>query len=339
MKDPKVCIVILNWNGLSDTRECLKSIFESRYKNYEVIVVDNASTDLSVQAIRTEFPSAKIITNIENVGYTGGNNRGIKYALNRNADYIWLLNNDTVIEKDCLKEMVDTGQANREVGLISPLIYFYNQHDQLQYCGTVFDQNSNIFLRDLEQFDRNISKNNENTLLLWGTALLIKKIVIEKIGNLNEKFFAYFEDIDYSLRARKSGFHCTIVSTAKIYHKDASSTGGRDSPARAYYYTRNLNLLWKKHLRGMRRLIWLYKYTKLAIFSGFSYLSKDLYKSADACLDGLWDGLLGVGGSFDKNKGMPKIFKVPYFLSYELKKRHCNFLIKRIKEKLNKTFY
>lgn len=101
---PKVYIIILNWNGLKDTLECLESVFKLDYLNFEVIVVDNGSTDDSVNVILKTYPQVRLIENRENLGYTGGNNIGMRYAIERDADYIWLLNNDTIVEEDTLGE-------------------------------------------------------------------------------------------------------------------------------------------------------------------------------------------------------------------------------------------
>jgi GT2 family glycosyltransferase len=320
MKYPKVCIIILNWNGLKDTLECLDSILGLDYENYNVIVVDNGSLDRSVEIIRERFPSVIMIESNRNLGYTGGNNIGIQYALEHSADYIWLLNNDTIISADCLRKMVEIAETDPQIGLLSPVIYYENQRDRMQFCGTVFNKASDILLTNMKQIELSNAAYDRG-LLLWGTALLIKRCVIATIGCLDDLFFAYFEDIDYSLRARKKGFKTAVVSSAKIYHKDASSSGGKNSPVRVYYYMRNLNLLWKKHLKGAAKLSWQFNYIKLSIATIGFYKKNGMKMSETACFDGIWDGISNLGGALSGNNKMPIQLKKLLFICQDIKKK------------------
>src|SRR3989339_346256 len=125
MNKPLVYILILNWNGKEDTLECLSSLKKIDYPNYKTIVIDNGSTDDSVKIINKKYPKIKIIENKKNLGYAEGNNVGIRYALKNKADYVLILNNDTIVDKKFLTELVKVGESNEKVGIVGPNVYCY----------------------------------------------------------------------------------------------------------------------------------------------------------------------------------------------------------------------
>lgn len=315
MPCPKVCIIILNWNGVTDTLECLQSLSSLNYSNYEAVVVDNGSTDMSVDIIRNRYPDLTIIESKHNLGYTGGNNLGIQYAMKGLADYIWILNNDTIIESDCLWKMIDAAESNKRIGLLSPIIYYNYQRDIIQSCGSFFNlKTGRIFADSMERNDRKVNPDHL-IFVLYGTALLIRRGLIEKIGPFDDDFFAYFEDYDFSLRANKNAFRTMVVKSAKIYHKDASSTGGTRSPMRTYFYWRNLLLLYKKNFKGAAGFKMKYKHIRKSIGTAIFYRKIGNPLSADACLDGIWDGIFGIVGGKKAKGGMPIFLKRIVFLS------------------------
>lgn len=177
---PKVSIVILNWNGVKDTLECLESCFKIDYPNFEVIVVDNASLDGSLEKIKEKFPQVTLLQNSQNLGYAEGNNVGMRYAVTRGADYFWLLNNDTTVEVGALKMLVEVMESVPSVGLASPVIYSYDNQDKLQFCGSCFSWEDHMVhnFKDLDELL--LFKGDE--ISLWGTALLIKRSVVEKLA-------------------------------------------------------------------------------------------------------------------------------------------------------------
>ncbi|MFZ5845674.1 MAG: glycosyltransferase family 2 protein, partial [Patescibacteria group bacterium] len=141
MNYPKISTIILNWNGLNDTIECIKSVKAIDYPNYEMIVVDNGSTDNSEKVLREKFPTTTLIQNGDDLGYAEGNNRGIYYALNRGAEYILILNNDTKLEKSCLSELIVVANDNPEMGILGPIAYDYFEQDKLLATNYYFDWN------------------------------------------------------------------------------------------------------------------------------------------------------------------------------------------------------
>lgn len=304
-KQPLVFILVLNWNGLADTTECLRSLSLLGYKNKRVVVVDNGSDGEEAIKIETTFPAVTVIRNKENFGYAGGNNVGIRYALTNGADYVWLLNNDTMVPADCLNELVAAGEKHSSVGLLSPLIYSYAPPHAIEFAGSVLRQRSE------EQWTLTLGKAGEagsesGPVMLWGTALLLKRHVADVVGLLDERYFAYHEDLDYCLRAVAAGFETLVVPEASLYHKRGRSLGSERSPIKEYLLVRNWYLLWTTHLSGWRR--WTYPCRYLAWVLNRMVNARQAKKDAavDYALDGAWDALRGHWGSWETKGHMPR---------------------------------
>lgn len=259
MSSPKVSIVILNWNGWKDTVECIESLAKIDYPNYEIIVVDNGSTDESViklkmlqmRAEKAVNKNFKIIENKENLGFSGGNNVGIRFALKSNADYILLLNNDTLVKPNFLSELVKIGESSSKIGLIGPKIYFAVEPNRIWFGGGKI----NWLKTKGEHLNYNKTDDKKTSLqpstyqvsdYLTGCCLLIKRAAVEKIGMLSEDYFLYYEDTDYCLRAQEAGWQCVYIPSAYIWHKISQSTR-EFSPSYIYYHSRNGLMLAKKH--------------------------------------------------------------------------------------------
>ena len=290
--NPNVFIIILNWNGKKDTLECLSSLKKIYYKNYKIVLVDNGSKDDSVKEIKKNFPSVEIIKNKKNLGFSEGNNVGIRYALKNEADYVLLLNNDTIVYKDFLKKMIGEAEKNEQIGIIGPKIYYYSKPKILWFSGGMINYKKGLFTHiGQNKKDSKEYSHLGNVDYITGCAMLIKKSVIKSIGLLDPKYFAYFEDIDYCIRAKKAGYGIRLVPEAKIKHKVSSSSGGEENPLKTYYKNRNILLFMKKHS------------PRKAIFSFFLHFFKDkaieiailTIKRKTACikaiLRGIYDGL------------------------------------------------
>ena len=196
MENPKVAIVIINWNGWEDTVECLESIFQIDYPNYEIIIVDNRSQNDSVKRIKdySEGKELTIIENEENYGFAGGNNIGIQYALkNFKPKYILLLNNDTVVDKDFLKELINAGEEDTYIGILGPKIYYYDKPDVIWSAGCKISWK---FARGIQigsgEVDKNQYDDPKKVEYVSGSAFLIKTDVINKIGLMDKNYFLYF---------------------------------------------------------------------------------------------------------------------------------------------------
>lgn len=302
--EPKAFIIILNWNGLRDTLECLTSLAGLQYPRWQAVVVDNGSDAGQAEAIQTSHPTVTLIRNQKNLGYTGGNNVAIHHAMAQGADYIWLLNNDTVVTPDSLSELVAAGERDPRVGLLSPVLYDYKEPHEIQFAGTVLDvsRGSATTHKSLEQPS---TLAPGGSLALWGTALLVKRHVVTSVGYLNERYFAYHEDAEYCLRAAAAGFATRVEPTAVVFHKSARSLGSDNSPIKEYLMVRNWYLLWMTHLRGWRRCVYPGRY--MAWVLGRALDSKRAGRGLVAAhsLDGAWDALRGHFGPWDQRGTMP----------------------------------
>ena len=299
---PRVSIVVLNWNGLQDTLECIDSIIGSDYPNFNVIVVDNGSTDGPPEAIRERHPEVHLIRNDRNMGFAGGNNVGIRSALGTGADLVWLLNNDTVVEKNALSQLVSASIESQDIGLASPVIRYYDERETIQFRGSYIDWKEKRIIH-MGKVDRDIDKNTP--ICVWGTALLIKRSSIDKIGLLDEKYFAYHEDEEYSMRAIRAGLRNIVVPRAEIYHKNSRSTGSNDAPFQVFLRSRNTYFLWMDTLQGWNRIFHIPRYLSDIVAYGGSLTAKRLPDSVEACLDGVWHAFRGVGGPKNPEITMP----------------------------------
>jgi hypothetical protein len=245
---PKVSIIILNWNGLEDTIECLESLKKITYSNYEVVVVDNGSQGDAVEVLREKFGDyIHVIENDKNYGFAEGNNIGMRYALaNFNPDYILLLNNDIVVAADFLTELVKAAESDSSIGIVGPKIYSYDEPNKISFVGTKMHWwdvgTPPVNEIDVGQFDE-----LREVDVVIGCALLIKRIVVEKIGLLYSGYFAYYEEAEWCVKCRKAGYKVVYVPRAKLWHK-LSSTAGKIDGFRLYYMTRNRFIFMKRNL-------------------------------------------------------------------------------------------
>lgn len=300
-----VCIIILNWNNYHDTVSCVQSLRQMSYTNYRVVVVDNGSTNESVGVLES-LDNIHLIKNETNLGFAGGNNVAMKYAIEQDFDFVWLLNSDATVEPGCLEKMILAVQEDPKVGLASPVIYHQDRPDEIQHCGTRLNSTSDGVN---EAGDISTAKTwqeaDPSNVIVWGTALLISASLIRKIGFLDKQLFAYSEDTDYSLRSSKAGFNNITIFDAKIWHQ---STDGLRK-AHFYYYTvRNVGLMWRKYASGLKFLKicwWNLNRTKRQL--GLMKQHPDL---AMACKLGLWDGWVGNGGAFYPRRKLPLIPRV-----------------------------
>lgn len=268
-KFPKVSIIILNWNGWRDTLSCIDSLAKIKYPNYEALIVDNGSDDESIEKLEVESGrwevegiNFKLIENKENLGFAGGNNRGIEEAIKNGADYVLLLNNDTIVDPIFLDKLIEAGESDKNIGIIGSKIYFYSDPNRIWFAGGKINwlktKGYHLKLNEKEP-DRQGSDGIEKILpadYITGCAILIKREVIEKIGYLGEDYFLYYEDTDYCLRARKSGWQCVLAPKSHIWHKISQSTKEL-SPSYIYYHTRN-GLLMAKRMNSVAKIILVY---------------------------------------------------------------------------------
>jgi len=255
MNCPKVSIVVANWNGKKETLECLESLRQLDYANYDVIVVDNGSSDGSQSAIRNRFPDVTLIENRNNLGYGGAINSGIAVALQRHSDYVLALNNDLVLDSQSLKHLVEIAETDTQTGMTCPKLYWLD--DPQRICATGFKVN----LRFLIQLSRHRGTNeidlgqwNKPTEVDAAGIFLVKRQVIETVGAFDPAYFLHLEDFDWCMRVRQAGFKIMYVPQAVMWHKGSVSMGGSLSPLVVYYVTRNRFRLWRLHFGVIQTL-------------------------------------------------------------------------------------
>ena len=297
---PKVAIILLNWNGYADTTECLLSLKRIDYPNYEIIVVDNGSMDSSGDRIKSEFPYVTLLKNRENLGFAGGCNTGIRFALDRGFPYIYLLNNDTVVDTKVLSTLVDAAEEDPRAGILSSKIYYFNDKNVIWYAGATFDPlRGCCYNRGIGQADRDEFSIMGETDRACGCSMLVKSEVFAKVGLFDERFFCSFEEEDLCLRAKKAGFRIMYVPSSLLWHKVSMATGGANSPMNTYYSSRNIPLAYSKDGHIIMVHIWnLLKTAKNAVLF---IVSPKKRARAKAVLGGIFDFYRGrFGRTFSK---------------------------------------
>ena len=242
---PKVSIIILNWNGLEDTVECLESLKKVTYPNYEVIVVDNASEGNDVQVLREKFGDyIQLIQNDRNYGCAEGYNTGIRFILKKSkSKYIMTMNNDVIVAPDFLDELVRVAEGDEQIGIVGPKIYYYDYKGR---NNVILDAGGEIRKWSLKIHHR-IGENDDDLLKYqkvksvdWvtGAVLMFKSYLVEKVGLWNNWYFIGYEDIEFCLKVKKHGFKVVYVPTSRAWHKVAVSLkrAGMTHPNLSNYY-------------------------------------------------------------------------------------------------------
>ncbi|MEK7073903.1 MAG: glycosyltransferase family 2 protein [Patescibacteria group bacterium] len=249
----KITLVIVNWNGSADTANCLSSILHMKKQGValETVVVDNGSTDNSVAKLSAGFPWVTILAVDKNLGFTGGNNTGIRYAMLHGAEYIWLLNNDTIVHPDALKLV--GAFADSKVGIAGSKIYFAPGHEYHKarytkkelgrvfwYAGGLIDwDNMYASHRGVDEVEAGQYDDAQETSFVTGCSMMVKREVIRSVGELDDRYYLYLEDLDFGLRAKAAGYHLVYYPKSVIWHVNAGSSGGAGNPIHDYYITRN----------------------------------------------------------------------------------------------------
>jgi GT2 family glycosyltransferase len=256
--EPKVVIVVLNWNGKRMTVECIESVKKIGYGNYEILLVDNGSKDGSQECFRSRYPEIELLENKANLGFAEGTNIGIQRAIGERADYILLLNNDTTVDENFLSELVNVAEHDSRIGFVGPKVYYYNcrgRRDVIAFAGGRI----NMWIgkaRNLgeREEDRGQYDDTKQMSYVEGSCLLVKTEVVQRIGLLDSTLFAYWEEVDWCMRGNRAGYTSVFVPSAKIWHKVAASSG---RVGNTYYFTRNLFWFMKKHATGKQYLSFL----------------------------------------------------------------------------------
>lgn len=296
---PSLAIVIVNWNSFEVTANCLESLRVLDYTNFEVIVVDNGSEDDSVPRFKHDFPEVSLLQNSENRGFTGGNNTGIQYALDKGVDLIMLLNNDTIITPAFAGILVKRLMADQSIGAIQPKIMYNQERDVIWNAGGFF--NPFFFLsktRGLNEKDKSQYDQPIDVDWITGCCFLIRSEVVRQIGLLDDKFFIYYEDSDWSFKIRNTGLRMCYDPRAVIYHEAGKSNENRKghnegniSPFTHYQVVRNHLFMVRRYAKGVDKLgAWTNQFLKIGTYSGY-FLLMGKFKKFKAVIRAVRDGL------------------------------------------------
>ena len=276
----KLAIILVNWNSYALTDDTLQSLYKTSYKEYDIICVDNASTDDSLSQLRKNHANIILLTCDQNTGFTGGNNKGMQYALDHGYAYTLLLNNDVAVESNFLEPLVQALDANENLGAIQPLIYFHHDRTLIWNAGSRYnkwlgvtktigynkkdaDQKERYQTkkyqteRNQNQGDTKATQPIQNIAWITGCAFMVKTDVLKKVGLLYEPFFIYYEDVDLSFRIKNAGYDLGYVPASVIYHIAGMSHKSSKKTAEGYVSP-------KVHYLNARNHIWLLKkYTNI----------------------------------------------------------------------------
>lgn len=303
MNMDKVSVILVNFNGKKYNDKCIESILRSTIApNLQVVVVDNASTDHSLELLQDrwkENSQVKIIPLDKNYGFSKANNVGIEWAMENGAEYLLILNNDTEIAEDTLEKMI---AIQKETGaIIVPKIMYADHPDMIWCAGGSFSKviwkpiQRGMNQKDTGQYDQSMKCSFAN-----GCSMLLSVKIIRKLGLLDEQFFLYYEDTEYSLRAKQKGIPIWYCAKALIYHKVNGSTMGNEKPDSVYYITRNWLICNRKYMKNrfvffqcyflINRLAWL-----------LIWFMENKRGNMVAVAEGISDYKKGISGQYPKN--------------------------------------
>ncbi len=299
---PLVATIILNWQDAEATLRCVDAAAATGYSNQRIYVFDNGATDRSRAVLAPLADRAVLLESPVNLGYTGGNNQAIHRALADGADYVWLLNSDALAGPTVLASLVALAEADPRVGLVTPLIRDDKHEAFFEFAGAIVDFRScGVNTTCDAATGRAWQDRYPDRIVVVGTAMLLRRRLIETIGLLDERMFAYAEDIDYAIRSLRAGFANRIDFATEVYHQAKPDIR---QPHGYYYMNRNAVLLSRKH-RG-----WSGKMRAVAMVAHRALRDVERFvghePQADAALAGLWDGIRGVTGQYDPDRRMPR---------------------------------
>lgn len=255
---PRISIITVNYNQLELTCALLDSIRAVQYLNCEIWVVDNASKENPTAYLHKNYPEVNVIVSLKNLGFAGGNNLAVRQCT---GEFIFFINNDAELTKGCLKSLINLFKSEPKLGIVSPLICYYpseeTQHQEIiQYAGTTPVNNytaRNQTIGAGEPFTKQFDQPYP-TAYVHGAAMMTSRKALEVTGMMNEEFFLYYEELDWSEQIRKAGFELMVEPRAYIYHKESVSIG-KASPLKTYYLNRNRILFMRRHRTTLQVLI------------------------------------------------------------------------------------
>ena len=261
---PLISLITINYNQAVVTCDMLESTRTLTYPRYEIIVVDNGSREDPTALIeKGNYPNVTVVVSPDNLGFSGGNNLGIQHA---KGDYYFLLNNDTIVTPNLLEQLLAPFQQNSAVGVTCPKIRYYDQPNTIQYAGyyPLNQYTGRTWAIGLMETDQGQHDKSGPTYFAHGAAMLVSRDVLERAGSLDDSFFLYYEELDWSARIRRAGFQIYYQAEALIYHRESMSVG-KANPMKVYYHTRNRLWFMRRNVTGLPLLIFYLYYFGVAI--------------------------------------------------------------------------
>lgn len=281
--NPLVYLLILNYRGYENTCECIQSISAIEYTNYCLLVIDNHSEDGSYEKLKKKFADIKIIQTEKNLGYAGGNNVGIEYALNQGAEYIAILNNDVCVEKNFLNVLIQEMEEHRNIAIAGPAVCEWNS-DIIQSAGAMvnlYNAEAKLLYAGKKYLD--MPKKKLICDYVSGACLIIRASLLNEIGKIPEMYFLFYEETDWCLQTARKGYEVCCIPSVRIWHKESASVG-KISNLKQYYMDRN-RVIFEKRNAGI---------LQFAVFSVYIILQtvyrKISKKNPTAGFKALWDG-------------------------------------------------
>ena len=286
----KLAIIILNWKQYELTIKCLSSVYKSKFKDFEIVLVDNESNTEKLKNLLKNFKKIKVFQNDENLGFGAANNIAINYAIQNNFEYLMLLNNDTEVDENFILPLLNIINNDNLIGAVQPLIMNYNNKNSIWSAGG--------YVNKFFGYTSTNKNSNGNLKLDWitGCCMLLKTDLIKKVGLIDENFFAYYEDVDWSLRIKDLGYSLKLVNTSLVYHygsksSENSSSEGSLSPKVHYLNFKNHLYLLRKHNKKFNLLgLILYQFIKLFFYSTY-FILRFRFNKLKIIYKGIIDGL------------------------------------------------
>ena len=307
----RTALIILNWNNHQLTSECVRSVLALDAVNFEIIVVDNGSSDGSAQILAQEFPQITVLPQETNLGFAAGCNVGVRHALANGAAYVLLLNNDTFVARDFLSEMLAVMETDPRIGAVCPKIYFVNPPDKLWYAGADFSLwTGTVRHRGWKELDHGQFDHPKEITRATGCAMLVRCSALADVGLLDEQFWAYAEDLDWSLRFLKRGYRLMYAPKARLWHYDGvtsvKSMGRGSEVTRQFLGTRNMVFIARKHLHWWHVPTHLltFAFNHIAFYTALRLWRRD-FRALVAVYRGLSQGLRSSLKTNDNSSAVP----------------------------------
>ena len=283
-------MIIVGWNNYDNTRECLQSILNQQQIGTEIFLVDNGSKTEPLDNLSLLFPEINYIYSEKNLGFAAGTNLGLQKALSAGYKYFLIINNDTRADLLMLSELVKP-LKDENVGLVAPFIYYYDTPDKIWSCGGFIN---NVLLMPLDS--HNVKKavfNPTERTFLSGCCYLMRRELLERVGLFDERFFLYFEDLDYCLRVNETKWKMMVIPTAKLYHKVSQSSGGQMSESERFFYAKSSGLYFRKHINKTNALPIIFFRLGSALKMTTQLLIRGRFNTTWSYLHGLYQGWFG----------------------------------------------